>query len=64
MSLLPKYFYRRYMLKTLNNRVNGVEEDRLRFPNQRYSLLGTFDETYESASKGFFASSGDLISEE
>ncbi len=52
------------MLKTLNNRANGVEEDRLRFPNQRYSLLGTFDETYESASKGFFASSGDLISEE
>lgn len=52
------------MIKTLTNRYNGVEEDFSKFPNQRYSLLGTLDETYESASKGFFASSGETIVKE
>lgn len=64
MSLLPRYYYRKYMIKTLTNRYNGVEEDFSKFPNQRYSLLGTLDETYESASKGFFASSGETIVKE
>ena len=65
MSLLSKYYYRKYMVRTLTRRMNDEEE----FPNlqnvpSNYSLLSTMDETYESATSGFFASSGEKIEEE
>lgn len=66
MSLLPKYFYRRYMLRTLENRnldsvilINSEGETDNSMPMK--SLLSTINETYESAASGFFASSGNLV---
>lgn len=65
MSLLSKYYYRKYMVRTLTRRMNDEEE----FPNlqnvpSNYSLLSTMDETYESAASGFFACSGEKIEQE
>ncbi|MDO5304597.1 MAG: hypothetical protein Q4E87_03360 [bacterium] len=61
MSLLSKFYHRRYMRKTLEQRAknaeNNVEEN---IDNTRRSLLST-DETYESANSGFFASAGEVI---
>lgn len=64
MSLLSKYYYRKYMIKTLTRRMNEEEE----FPEiqdrpSNYSMLSTMDETYESATSGFFASAGEEIKE-
>lgn len=65
MSLLSKYYYRKYMVRTLTRRMNDEKD----FPNLQnipsdYSLLSTMDETYESATSGFFASAGEKIEEE
>ena len=64
MSLLSKFYHRRYMRKTLElrakNAENNVEEN---IENTRRSLLST-DETYESANSGFFASAGEVIEQE
>lgn len=65
MSLLSKYYYRKYMVRTLTRRMNDEEE----FPQFKnapadYSLLSTMDETYESAASGFFASAGEKPGEE
>ncbi len=64
MSLLSKYYYRRYMRKTLEqralNKENNVEDN---FSPRRKSLLSN-DETYESANSGFFASAGEIIDSE
>lgn len=61
MSLLSKFYYRRYMRKTLEeralNKENDVEESNT---GRRKSLLSN-DETYESANSGFFASAGEII---
>lgn len=60
MSLLSKYYYRKYMVRTLTRRMNDEEENPI-LPNglSNGSLLSTMDETYESATSGFFASSGE-----
>ncbi len=65
MSLLSKYYYRRYMVKTLTNRVNKYEEglnDIISEVNEVRSVLSTVNESYESASQGFFASAGTVLS--
>jgi len=67
MSLLSKYYYRKYMVRTLTDRMNEQNqaglEDITREVNEIRSLLGTVNETYESAASGFFASSGELITQ-
>lgn len=66
MSLLSKYYYRKYMVRTLTNRMNEVQEeplnDIINEVNQIRSLLGTLNETYESAAQGYFATSGEVLS--
>lgn len=63
MSLLAKFFHRRYMRKTLEarakNEQNNVEDENDNLINKR-SLLST-GETYESATRGFFASAGEVV---
>lgn len=65
MSLLSKYYYRRYMERTLTARMNNQEEELLNDivseVNQIRSLLGTINETYESATQGYFATSGEVL---
>ena len=67
MNLLPKYYYRKYIDKVLKFRISHPDENinviaidvnnnvRLK------SLLNVINETYESATNGFFASSGNIL---
>jgi len=62
MSLLSKYYYKRFMIKTLSDRMNHTEEVTNAITEgtkmkSRYSLS---NETYESAAYGLFASSGEI----
>lgn len=65
MSLLSRYYYRKYMVKTLTNRMSccGSPEldDIVKEVNEVRSALSTINETYESAASGFFASGGEVI---
>lgn len=60
MSLLSKFYHRRYMKKTLEQRAKNIENDIDENVDMKRSLLST-DETYESANSGFFASAGEVI---
>lgn len=63
MSLLSKFYHRRYMRKTLETRARNAEnnvEESIDNNSSRRSLLSS-DETYESANSGFFASAGEVI---
>jgi len=60
MSLLSKFYHRRYMRKTLEQRARNLENDIDENLDIKRSLLST-DETYESANSGFFASAGEVI---
>lgn len=62
MSLLSRYYYKKYMMKTLNNRMNTEEtiQDTMSDIIKRSSRYITNHESYESATFGFFASSGNL----
>lgn len=63
MSLLSKYYHRRYMKKTLEARAKNAEnnvEESIDNNSPRRSLLSS-DETYESATSGFFASAGEPV---
>ena len=66
MSLLSRYYHRKYMVKTLSERMSNYTgnegiENLANDVNEVRSLLSTVNETYESATSGFFASSGQLI---
>ena len=65
MSLLSRYYHRKYMVKTLSERMScysGNEglEDIVSDVNEVRTMLSTMSETYESATSGFFASAGQL----
>jgi len=62
MSLLSKYYYKKFMVKTLSDRVKNVNEvtDVITISRHGKSRLSLFNETYESAAFGLFASSGDV----
>ena len=64
MSLLSRYYYRKYMERTLTNRMNSNNnslDDIVKEVNEVRSALSTINETYESAASGFFASGGEII---
>jgi len=64
MSLLSKYYYKKFMIKTLTDRMNKTEE------TQKYDIndgvmasrLSLSNETFESAAYGIFASAGEICS--
>ena len=60
MSLLSKFFHRKYMIKTLTERMNQTEKDQQE-TKPTHSRLSAINETYESAANGFFASSGEIV---
>ena len=65
MSILSRYYHKRYMMKTLSERMSsygGNEglENLANDVNEVRSMLSTMNETYESATSGFFASAGQL----
>lgn len=60
MSLLSKYYYKKYMMKTLADRVSDTVKDDMIDIIKRSSNYSLHHESYESATKGFFASSGNL----
>ncbi|MBQ2644373.1 hypothetical protein IJG14_02210 [bacterium] len=62
MSLLSKYYHRRYMLRKLSEEshdkgLNNIKNE----VNRVRSMLGTLNETYASAASGFFASAGEIV---
>lgn len=63
MSLLARFYHRRYIRKTLENRArneqNNVDDSNDNIITKR-SLL-SLGETYESATSGFFASAGEVV---
>lgn len=63
MSLLARYYHRRYIRKTLEDRErnikNSVDNSNDNMITKR-SLLSS-GETYESATSGFFASAGEVV---
>ena len=64
MSLLSRYYYRKYMERTLTKRMNSNNnslDDIVKEVNEVRSALSTINETYESAASGFFASGGEVI---
>ena len=64
MSLLSKYYYKKFMMKTLTDRMNRTEEitdDTVQTQNI-ISRLSLSNETYESAAHGIFASAGEICS--
>lgn len=66
MSILSRYYYKKYMIKTLSKRMSCFgcsTPDRKEEPmmGTSRSLLTAIDESYESAASGFFASSGQLV---
>lgn len=65
MSLLSRYYYRKYLHRTLTCRMScygGNDlQDIANEVNEVRSMLSTINETYESAASGFFASSGEII---
>lgn len=65
MSLLSKYYYKKYMRKTLTDRMNGTEEVTNVIKEKHHlSFTSTFsNETYESATYGFFAMAGNVHTE-
>ncbi len=62
MSLLARYYYKKYMVRTLTDRMNNVEDmmDNIVSEAGRMRSLLSSNETYESAAYGLFASSGEL----
>lgn len=65
MSILSRYYYKKYMVKTLTNRMScyggGDLKDIAQEVNDVRSMLSTINETYESAAAGFFASAGQVV---
>ncbi|MCR5260813.1 MAG: hypothetical protein K6C94_03140 [Candidatus Gastranaerophilales bacterium] len=66
MSILSRYYYKKYMQRTLSNRManaygNADLNDITQEVNEVRSALSAINESYESAASGFFASSGQLI---
>ena len=64
MSLLSKYYYKKFMIKTLTDRMNKTEEmtDNVSKTTDIMSRLSLSNETYESDAYGIFASAGEICS--
>jgi len=62
MSLLSRYYYKKFMLKTLSDRMNNLDEvTNTIIENDKFrSRLSVSNETYESAAYGLFASAGEI----
>lgn len=62
MSLLSRYYYKKYMMKTLTDRMTNEDSinDTLLKIIKKSSHYFDKHESYESATFGFFASSGNL----
>ena len=62
MSLLSKYYYKKFMVKTLTDRMNKLEDvtNSIVESSKAKSRLSVSNETYESAAYGLFASSGEI----
>ena len=65
MSLLSRYYHRKYMYNTLTSRMScygtASFDDVTKDVNEVISLISNINETYESATSGFFASSGQIV---
>ena len=62
MSLLSRYYYKKYMMKTLTDRMTNEDSinDTLLKIIKKSSHYFDKHESYESATFGFFAQSGNL----
>ena len=62
MSLLSKYYYKKFMIKTLSSRIRnaGGDTEMTDVSDRSRSRLSLHNETYESAAFGLFASSGEV----
>lgn len=65
MSILSRYYHKKYMQRTLTNRMSCYGQtdlsDITQEVNEVRSALSAINETYESAASGFFASAGQIV---